>query len=283
MATIAANVVVSHSQLVLPEEMLPEVDQLVTEDGAPVDNVFSEKQQRLLTEPLHSAWAGPGAGRPFVAMTNVGLFRAVHEPPLVPDAMLSLDVRLPADIHMKAHRSYFLWEYGKAPDVVVEVVSNREGGEDTVKPPIYAATGVRYYVIYDPDQWLAPEKLRVFALSGGTYRKYPEPIWFAEVGLGLRLWEGRYEDMDAVWLRWFDAEDRLVPTGRELAEQERGLADEERQHAHSERQRAEQERQRAEHEHQRAEQEQQRADRLIQQLRRLGVEPENGEHGRPRE
>ena len=36
-----------------------EMENLITEDDTPVDNILSEKQQRLLTEPLYSAWAGP--------------------------------------------------------------------------------------------------------------------------------------------------------------------------------------------------------------------------------
>ena len=40
-----------------------DIESLVTEDDTPVDNMPSEKQQRLLTEPLYSSWAGPGAGR----------------------------------------------------------------------------------------------------------------------------------------------------------------------------------------------------------------------------
>jgi hypothetical protein len=36
----------------LPPELWPEVEHLVTEDDTPVDNIFSEKQQRLLTESL---------------------------------------------------------------------------------------------------------------------------------------------------------------------------------------------------------------------------------------
>ena len=34
------------------------------DDDTPVDNLPSEKQQRLLTEPLYSSCAGPGGGRP---------------------------------------------------------------------------------------------------------------------------------------------------------------------------------------------------------------------------
>ena len=34
----------------LPEDLWPDISQLVTEDDAPLDNLPSEKQQRLLTD-----------------------------------------------------------------------------------------------------------------------------------------------------------------------------------------------------------------------------------------
>jgi len=52
----------------------PYIEHLITEDDEPVDNVFSEKQQRLLTGPLYSSWSGPGEGRKFLACANVGVF-----------------------------------------------------------------------------------------------------------------------------------------------------------------------------------------------------------------
>ena len=231
----------------------PNVDHLVTEDGKPVDNIFSEKQQRLLTEPLFSSWPGPGEGRPFVAMSNVGLFYAVHRPPYVPDMMLSLDVELPADLWPKEHRSYFVWEYGKMPEVVVEVVSNREGGEDSDKLKGYAQIGICYYVVYDPDEWLNAGPLRAYKLDGRKYRPLAEPISFPDVGLGLQTWQGPYEDMDGTWLRWVDAEGQLVKTGSERADEERERADEERA---------------------RAQLAQERAERLADRLRRMGVDPD---------
>ncbi|QLE39622.1 hypothetical protein FD723_03370 [Nostoc sp. C052] len=42
----------------LPEDLLPDVSLLVTEDDEPLDNLPSEKQQRLLTETLYSSWNG---------------------------------------------------------------------------------------------------------------------------------------------------------------------------------------------------------------------------------
>lgn len=53
----------------------PCLDHIVTEDDTPKDNIFSEKQQRLLTEPLYSSW---DPGRLFLATANVGLFYAVR-------------------------------------------------------------------------------------------------------------------------------------------------------------------------------------------------------------
>jgi hypothetical protein len=229
----------------LPPELYPNVDHLVTEDDRPVDNIFSEKQQRLLTEPLYSSWAGPGPQRPFVAMANVGLFYTIRKPPFVPDALLSLDVEVPADLWPKAHRSYFVWEYGKRPDVVIEVVSNRQGGEDTEKLAGYGRIGIGYYVIFDPEMHLGSEVLRAYRLQGLALQKMDGPVWFPEVGLGLRVWQGRYEDHENTWLRWVDEEDQPIPSGRERADMERQRADSERQ----------------------------RAERLAEQLRQLGVEP----------
>ncbi len=237
----------------LPPELHPKIDHLLTEDDTPVDNIFSEKQQRLLVESLYSSWSGPGPQRPFIALANVGLFFAIRQPPQVPDVSLSLDVDLPEELWTKSHRSYFVWEYGKPPEVVVEVVSNREGGEDTGKLQRYASIGIRYYVIFDPDTHLSQDVLRGFQLDAMRYRPMALPLWFPGVELGLQLWQGRYETHEDTWLRWVNATGQLIPTGAERAYQEG---------------------QRAEQERQRAEQERQRAERLAAQLRRLGVEPE---------
>jgi hypothetical protein len=45
-------------------EVYPDTSLLITEDGKPVDNLFVEKQYRLLTEPLWTSWKSP-EGRPF--------------------------------------------------------------------------------------------------------------------------------------------------------------------------------------------------------------------------
>ncbi len=51
-----------------------------------MDNFQSEKQQRLLVEPLYSSWS---PGIPFIAAANVRLFYALKQDPLVPDAVFA--------------------------------------------------------------------------------------------------------------------------------------------------------------------------------------------------
>ena len=240
-------------------DVTPDIDALITEDDTPVDNLPSEKQQRLLTEPLYSSWNGPGENRPFLAAANVGVFSQTRTPAIVPDMFLSLDVTVAQEWWRKEHRSYFIWEFGKPPELVLEIVSNTEGGEDTEKRRKYAWMKVPFYVIYDPQRQVMAEVLTIYRLQGLQYERQ-DTTQLDCLKLGLTLWEGEFEGKADTWLRWTDEHGGLILTGKERAEQER--------------QRAEQERQRADQEYQRAEQERQRADHYAVLLRRAGIDPE---------
>lgn len=244
-------------------EYAPDISNLITEDDTPVDNIFSEKQQRLLTEPLYSSWEGLGEGRSFIALANVGVFYLARNPAIVPDVLFSADVEMPTDFSRKENRSYFLWEFGKPPDIALEIVSNKVGGEDGEKKQKYARMKVEYYVIYDPLCVLMPDSLTVYHLNGFSYERVPTAS-FPAYNLSLVFWQGHFEDGEGEWLRWADAHGKLILTGKELAEQER--------------QRAEQERQRAEQTHQtnlelsqQLEQERQRVAELEARLRQAGL------------
>jgi hypothetical protein len=250
----------------------PSLDHLITDDGQPVDNFFVEKQQRLLTEPLNSSWAGPADGRPFVAASNVGLFFEPKNPAFCPDMMLSVGIRLGENLKLKPNRSYFVWLLGKVPDVAIEIVSDLLGGEQGYKMQEYARRGIPYYVIFDPAEHLKSGILRVFGLQTESYEPM-QNAWFESVGLGIRLWTGVYEGTADQWLRWCDRDGQVIPTGKEKIELEAQRAEQEKQRAEQEKQRAEQEKQRAEQEKQRAEQEKQRAEQLRAQLRALGIDP----------
>ncbi len=203
----------------------PDLTHIITEDDTPVDNIFSEKQPRLLTESLYTSWQGPDDDeRKFVALANVGLFFVADNKPLVPDVLVSLDVELPEELWEKHHRSYFVWEYGKPPEVVIEIVSNRKGNEDGDKLQRYAQQGIAYYVEIDPDHNLSNQTLRLYERHGARYVER-EDHWMPEMNLGLLLWEGVYEGKKDMWLRWCDLHDNLVATGAEKAAQEKDRAD----------------------------------------------------------
>jgi Uma2 family endonuclease len=247
-------------------DITPDIQSLITEDDTPVDNLPSEKQQRLLTEPLYSSWADAGAGRPFLAAANVGIFSVARNPAIVPDMFLSLDVQVADDWWQKEHRSYFLWEFGKPPDLVLEIVSNKAGEEAGEKKDKYAWMRVSYYVIYDPLQQVQPDVLTVYRLHGFVYERQGTPQ-LASLKLGLTLWEGTFEGKHDTWLRWTDERGVIIPTGKERAEQEH-------QRAEQEHQRAEQERQRAEQAEQMLVLERQRAEHLATLLRQSGRDPD---------
>ncbi|MFQ3584694.1 MAG: Uma2 family endonuclease [Cyanobacteriota bacterium] len=240
------------TELLVP---IPNVEDLVTEDDTPVDNFASEKQQRLLTGVLYSAWRN----KTFLAAANVGIYTTIGRPPIVPDVFLSLDVTVPDQWWEKQNRCYLLWQFDKPPDVVIEIVSNREGNELEGKLNRYEQMRVSYYVVFDPNHELGSDELRIFELRGRHYLEMTE-TWLEQVDLGLTVWEGTFEAKQARWLRWCDAQGNLLLTGDEQADLER--------------ERTRQERQRAEQERQRAEQERQRAERLAERLRALGQDPD---------
>jgi len=242
----------------------PDESKLISDDGQPVDSIFAEKQMRLLTEPLYASWKGPQGDGRFVAMANVGLY-FTGEDPLVPDALLSVDVTTPPGVYTKEVRSYLVWRFGKSPDVVIEIVSGKVGGEDTDKLEKYSRWGIPYYVIFDPEHYLSDESLRIFAMMKGRYRKVEEP-YLENVGLSLTLWKGQFEHVDQLWLRWCDLEGDPILTGAEKAESEY-------QRAESVNQKLQAEKQKLRVEQRKVEAEVQKVAKLEALLKEHGIDP----------
>ncbi|NJN37952.1 MAG: Uma2 family endonuclease [Acaryochloridaceae cyanobacterium CSU_3_4] len=230
------------------EVTLPDAHSLITEDDTPVDNFASAKQQRLLVSSLYSSWQI----EPFLAEANVGIYHTVSQPAIVPDVFVSLDVQVPEDWWEKPNRCYLVWNFGKPPEIVLEIVSNQVGHELTDKLRLYAQMRASYYIVYDPAQHLGEQPLHLYELRGPHYTELSE-LWLEPMNLGLVLWQGMFEGRQGIWLRWCDAQGNILLTGDEKAE----LAD-----------------QQAEQERQRAEQERQRADRLAALLKAQGIEPD---------
>ena len=136
------------------------------------------------------------------------------EPPMAPDVYVSFDVA-------NRHRSsYVVWEEGKPPDFVLEVVSPSSRGRDKEeKKDAYAKMAVPEFFIYDPEDKSGPT-LVGFGLRAGRYRPLPEET-FADgvvgvrskvLGLGLCLKPTGTEPLDGS-LCWYDPEQgEFLPT-----------------------------------------------------------------------
>jgi Uma2 family endonuclease len=233
--------------------VIPDISNLVTEDDTPVDNFFSAELQRLLVDSLYSSWAQTHQ-RKFVADANVGIFSAIKRPPIVPDMFLSLDVEVERNFCQKSNRSYFVWEMGKPPEVVIEIVSNQSGNELGSKLRDYAAICVSYYAVFDPLAQLSDRLLRVFGLHEGQYHELSPVLgkdaqalyWLEQVNLGLIVKSGEYEGKQDTWLRWCDRQGEIYLTGSELAKQADLKLIQERQ----------------------------KSERLAEKLRSLGIDPD---------
>ena len=203
--------------LTLDPSQLPDISNLVLEDDTPLDSFINEKQQRLLTTVLYSG-GDTGITVPFIAAANVGLFSSVRQPGIAPDVFLSVNITGAEDWWEKQVRSYLFWEFGKPPEIAIEIVSPTPGNELGSKLIDYARMRIPYYVVYDPLRELKGSTLRVFELQNQSYVPKSD-AWFSEVGLGLTLWPGEFENVGGTWLRWcYDSGDP-IPTGDELATQ----------------------------------------------------------------
>ena len=168
-------------------------------------------------------------------------------------------------------RSYTPYAEGELPTIVMEFISETEGEEYSINP--YYPYGkwhfyeqilqIPVYVIFQPKTG----KLDIYRLVSGKYElQRPDKhqrYWLEEIGLFLGVWQGRKAEVKTYWLRWWGQSGNLLKWGSELLVQER--------------QRAEQERQRAEQAQSLLKQERILRQQLIEQLRKMGIEPQNFE------
>ena len=124
----------------------------------------------------------------------------------------------------------------------------------------YAAIGVLYYVIYNPDYTRRDkhDSFEVYRLTNGVYvRQFGNPFWMPEIELGIGYQQGTHDRWTREWLYWYDQNGNRFPAPQDVIEQER--------------QRVQQERQRAQQEQQRADNAQQQLAELIAKLQERGI------------
>jgi Uma2 family endonuclease len=228
---------------------LPSAEDLPDSDETPVDNELQELIPGLLKSILLMLWE---ARQDWLFAINMGIYTDPDQPPIVPDAFLSLGVERCYDEELRP--SYVLWDEQVVPSLAIEIVSPTYRNEYTTKLDRYAAMGVLYYIIYSSRRRRKP-KLEVHKLIDGTYQlQFGSPVWMPEIGLGIGYERENYAGVTREWLYWYDEAGKRYPTPNERIEQE-SL--------------------RAKQESLRAVRSEQRVEELTRRLRELGVDPDS--------
>ncbi len=143
---------------------------------------------------------------------------------VAPDVLVAFDVQVPAA------EGYAPWEYGKAPELVMEMASATTHAQDSgFKHARYAALGIAEYWQYDPHHQYLAEALIGWRLRAGSYARIPlrpDPQRGAMVGMSQVLdteW-GLHRASGALRL-WDPAAREWYRTDREEAAARRQEAD----------------------------------------------------------
>ncbi|WP_041233633.1 Uma2 family endonuclease [Cylindrospermum stagnale] len=233
---------------------LPDHTELPESDGSFVKNFQEHPQSILLTDSINSVLQQLHPDGQYAIGQDCGIYWRLTDPPergaQAPDWFYVPNV--PPMLNGKFRRSYVLWQEYIAPLIVLEFVSG-DGSEERDNTPLNGkfwvyeqAIRVPFYGIYEVNK----AKVEVYHLVDGHYQPVPAnergnyPI--APLGVELGIWQGQYNNMEAPWLRWWDAQDNLLLHSGEKTQQLTSQL----------------------------EQQQQKAARLAERLRELGVNPD---------
>jgi Uma2 family endonuclease len=132
------------------------------------------------------------------------------------------DVFVVLDVPPGERKSWVVWQEGKGPDLVIELLSRSTAEKDKNEKKIVYENELKvaeyfWFDPFDPDDWAG------FGLVRGRY----EPLALdaqsryvsRRLGLALIRWRGRNEGVEATWLRWATLDGDLLLSSAERAEQ----------------------------------------------------------------
>jgi Uma2 family endonuclease len=234
---------------------LPDHTQLPESNGTFVKNFQEHPQSILLTDSIQPVLQQLHPSGDYCIGQDSGIYWRMMNPPErgaeAPDWFYVPGV--PATLNGQPRRSYVLWQELISPLIILEFVSG-DGSEERDTTPwtgkfwIYEQViHPAFYGIYEVQKASVEVYRHVenhFELVLPNERgHFSIPLMDVELG----IWQGRYQNLDLPWLRWWDSQGLLLLSGDERADQER----------------------------QRADQERQRAEQFATKLRELGVDPES--------
>ena len=253
------------STIIHPETIttLPDHTQLPESDGTFVKNFQEHPQSILLTDSINPLLQTRHPDGEYCIGQDSGIYWRLTNPPErgaeAPDWFYVPNV--PPTVDGVFRRSYVLWQELIPPLIVLEFVSG-DGSEERDRTPLFRGSQSEtkpgkfwiyenvirpaFYGIYE----VRNARVELYHLVEGQYELVPEnnrghyPIPPLNVELGI--WQGRYQNLELPWLRWWNNDGDLLLTGEE----------------------------RAVRESQRAQQAEIQLEQLREQLRKAGIQPE---------
>ncbi|NJP08944.1 MAG: Uma2 family endonuclease [Leptolyngbyaceae cyanobacterium RU_5_1] len=225
------------------EALMPDASQLLS-DEPEMESSLHYAQLALLVACLEFLWRDR---TDFFIGANLTIYFSRQQ--LKNRDFRGPDFFLVKQTEKRPRNSWVVWEEdGKYPNLIVELLSISTAESDrTLKKALYQDR------FRTPEYfWFSPETLEFagFRLVGHEYQPIPPNphrwLWSNELGL--------YLGIEKRQLRYFTADERLVPTPEEVALQEQREKLQERQEK---------------------ELAQQRAEQLAERLRSLGIDPES--------
>jgi Uma2 family endonuclease len=200
------------------EEILPKVD-LIETDGVPLESDWHRAAIALLIEVIDWLFRGRTdfyvGGNMFIYYCEEQARTRRYRGP---------DFFFVDGVNREPRRRYWVvWkEGGRYPDVIIELLSPRTAKRDrTTKKDLYEKVfRTCEYFCYDP----STQRLEGWRLGDGAYSDLiPNEkghLYSKRLGVWLGTWVGKYLGSQEAWLRFFDADGRLLSTRAEAAEEE---------------------------------------------------------------
>ena len=145
----------------------------------------------------------------------------------------SPDLYVVFDVSNRLRNSYVVWEEGKPPDFVLEVVSPSSRRRDKEKIDLYAKMGVPEFFLYDPDDKRGPALLGLELRDRGYVPLPEEPLAKGVIGvrsktLGLCLGikQSGPESPDSPLCCYDPTTGKFLPTVYDLADDTRKAKEE---------------------------------------------------------
>jgi Uma2 family endonuclease len=205
----------------------PSVDELVTDDGEPMETGRHVQQMLLLIDSLNHGWAHRDD---FFVGGNMFLYFSALQ--VKKNDFRGPDVFVVMGTERRERKAWVVWEEdGRVPDVVVELTSpSTEAVDRGEKMRVYGQVlHVPEYVIFDP----FAGTLEGWEWDSTSYRPVPLDrggrLPSRKTGLTLGTCMSTYLGLELPWLRWFGPDGVVLPTGSEsnLASQARAARAEE--------------------------------------------------------